>query len=89
MVALLAESFIEGAAVAVRKLRAQYPLESAALPKIGLASLSPTTLQILRQSLREAWSLMWMTDRFPENAERFAIDVDQLIRLAVEYADKR
>lgn len=32
---------------------------------------------------------MWMTDRFPENAERFAIDVDQLIRLAVEYADKR
>lgn len=88
MVVLLAESFIEGSAVTVTKLRARFPLESAEPPKIGLASLSPTALQILRQGLWEAWSLMWMMEQFPDNAERFAINVDQLIQLAVEYADR-
>lgn len=89
MVALLAESFIEGSAITVKKLRAQFPLKSTTAPRIGLASLSPTALQILRQGLGEAWSLMWMMERFPENAERFAINADQLIQLAVEYADRR
>lgn len=88
MVVLLAESFIEGSAIKVRKLRALFPLESAEPTEIGLASLSPTALQILRQGLWEAWSLMWMMEQFPENAERFAINVDQLIQLAVEYADR-
>jgi len=87
MVILLAESFIEGSAITVKKLRMQFPLESAAPAKTGLASLSPEALQILRQGLRGAWSLMWMTERFPENAERFAINADQLIQLAVEFAD--
>lgn len=89
MVVLLTESFIEGSAIAVRKLRAQFPLELAASPNIGLASLSPKAFQKLRQSVREAWSLMWMMETFPENAERFAINVDQLIQLAIEYADRQ
>ncbi len=89
MVVLLAESFIEGPTTTVRKLRAQFPLESVVPPRTGLASLSPTALQMLRRGLREAWSVMWMMDEFPENAGRFAIDVDQLIQLAVEYAGRR
>lgn len=88
MVVLLAESFIEGSAITVRKLRAQFPLEAAVSPKTGLASLSPTALKILRQGLWEAWCLMWMMEQFPENAERFAINADRLIQLAVEYADR-
>lgn len=88
MVVLLAESFIEGSAIAIRKLRAQFPLESADPPKIGLASLSPTALKILHRGLSEAWSFMWMMEQFPENAERFAINADHLIQLAVEYADR-
>ena len=88
MVVMLAESFIEGAAITVKRLRTQFPLQSAEPPKIGLVSLSPTALQILRQGLCEAWSLMWMMEQFPENAERFAINADQLIQLAVEYADR-
>lgn len=89
MVVLLAESFIQGSAITVKRLRVQFPLGSAAPIRTGLASLSPTAMQLLRQSLKGAWSLMWMTDRFPENADRFAINVDQLIELAVDYADKR
>lgn len=88
MVVLLAESFIEGLAITARKLRAQFPLESATPPEVGRGSLSPTALRILRQGLIEAWSLMWMVERFPENAERFAINADQLIQLAIEYADR-
>lgn len=89
MVVLLAESFIQGSAISVEKLRTQFPLESTESPQSGLASLSTAALQILRRGLAEAWSLMWMLKEFPENAERFAIDADRLIELAVEYADRR
>lgn len=93
MVVLLAESFIQGTAITVRKMRAQFPLESTDVdgssPKSGLASLPPVAVQFLRHGLESGWSLMWMLQEFPENAPRFAIDADRLIELAIEYADNR
>jgi len=91
MIVLLTESFIMGTAESVKKLRMHFPLDPAradAGPVGHLASLSPTALHILRRVLADAWSMTWMLDEFSENAERFAINGDRLIELAVEYADK-
>lgn len=72
----------------MKRARKQFPRGSAVFPKAGLWSLSAIAIQVLRQRVMGAWSLMWMRGQFPENAERFATDVDKLIRSAVEYANR-
>jgi hypothetical protein len=89
MTVLLAESFIHGAAISIRKLRKQ--LSAGAGHVAGSRDLDLTLSSGARQTLctelGRAWSVMWMQGEIPENARRFAIDADRLFELAIEFAD--
>lgn len=89
MTVLLAESFIQGMAISIRKLRKQ--LSTKMEPVARSQDLNPRLThgarQMLRAELEHAWSVMWMQKEIPENAQRFAIDADRLLEVAVEYAD--
>lgn len=92
MVVQLAESFIEGTARSIQNLKARFPLEPSKgqdyVDRSGLATLSPTALNLLRRGLEQAWNVTWLLQGNPKNVERFSIDQDRLIELAIEYADR-
>lgn len=89
MTVLLAESFIQGMATSIRKLRKQ--LSANAVGIVGSRNadpmLVPRARQMLCTELERAWSVMWMREEIPENARRFAIDADRLFEMAIEFAD--
>ncbi|MFC5580970.1 hypothetical protein [Rhodanobacter terrae] len=89
MTVLLAESFVQGIAISIRKLRRQLSAKAGHVD--GSQDLDPTlpleARQMLRAELEHAWSMMWIQKEIPENARRFAIDADRLFEMAIEYAD--
>lgn len=90
MTVLLAESFIQGAAISIWKRRKQLSTKAghvAGSQDVDLA-LSPEARQMLCAELERAWSVMWMQGEIPENARRFAIAADRLFEMAIKFADE-
>lgn len=89
MTVLLAESFIQGMAISIRKFRKQLSVNAEGIvgSRDADPTLAPRARQMLCAELERAWSVMWMQEEIPENARRFAIDADRLFEMAIEFAD--
>lgn len=82
MTVLVAESFIEGAARRLRELLDRLRVSPGATDASALVAART----LLGQRLANDWAMLWMFDRFPENESRFAIDIGNLVSLAIDHA---
>ncbi|QWF16902.1 hypothetical protein [Lysobacter capsici] len=92
MVTQWAESFIEGIGPAIEKIRTHIPHGAADQLKdsssVEKSALPSDAMRRLRWGLVATWEQIWMFSDFPESEQRFAIDFDRLIDLAVEHVDR-
>jgi len=92
MAVQLAESFIEGTAMRIRRLHEQTGADVGLIAGLQVLNAKPglsvEARHRLRTRLEDAWAAMWMQHEMPENARRFAIDADRLVAMALEYAGR-